>query len=110
MEFDEFQEFTRETAIYPGAGDGELAYPVLGLVGEAGEIAQKLKKLIRDKGGRRDYEFDSVLFDELGDVLWYVARITDEVGSSLDEVARRNVRKLRDRMERGVVRGEGDRR
>lgn len=105
-DFNEYQKFTDQTAIYPEAGTGgdeALKYVALGLVGEAGEIANKVKKIMRDG------TYDPVaLSDELGDVLYYVARLATELGTSLNLVAKENTHKLLDRKDRGVLRGSGD--
>lgn len=106
--FKKYQNFTGTTAIYPEAGSGEdiaLAYVALGLAGEAGEIANKVKKIVRDG----DYDAEA-LADELGDVLYYVARFAAELGTSLNLVARDNMDKLQSRKERGVLGGNGDNR
>lgn len=106
--FTEYQKFTDTTAIYPAVGSGEdlaLAYVSLGLAGEAGEIANKVKKIVRDG------DYDPVaLADELGDVLYYAARLAAELGTSLNLVARDNMAKLTSRKERGVLGGNGDNR
>ena len=110
--FNSYQESTRETAVYPGAGTGgieALAYVGLGL-GETGEVQGKIKKVIRDDYGVLSQEKALQILHELGDVLWYVARTADEIGFSLEEVARRNVEKLNSRKERGVLQGSGDNR
>jgi len=87
-----------------------LVYPVLGLVGEAGEIANKLKKVARDGGGQMEAALGYDLADEDGDVLWYVARIARELKFSLGVVADDNINKLFSRKERGVLGGSGDNR
>lgn len=83
---------------------------VLGLVGEAGEAADKVKKIIRDKGGRADEEDRLAIAKELGDVLWYVANVARYLDLSLDEVAAMNIEKLSSRQRRGKIHGEGDER
>jgi len=106
--FDDYQEFTFSTAIYPGAGDSTveaLAYCSLGLVGEAGELANKAKKLMRDGDSAKLRE---AMRAELGDVLWYVARLADELDLGLSEVAQANQKKLRDRQWRDALGGSGD--
>jgi len=100
---DEYQAAAEATAIYPP--NVGLEYTALGLVGEAGEYANKVKKLLRD--GYIDREG---CIDELGDSLWYLANAAKEQGTTLDEVARRNMTKLADRQERGQLRGSGDER
>ncbi|MBI2932631.1 MAG: nucleoside triphosphate pyrophosphohydrolase family protein [Planctomycetes bacterium] len=107
MRFDEYQKRSRETAIYPDAG-ANFVYPTLGLAGEAGEVAEKVKKVLRDRGGRMDDETRATVKKELGDVLWYVAQLATELGLSLGEVAQENLAKLASRKERGVLGGSGD--
>jgi len=102
MDFDEYQDATEETAIYPE--DIGLIYTTLGLAGESGEIAEKLKKFLREG----DDEYIEEMEDELGDVLWYLARVADELDLSLDDVAEKNLDKLLDRKERDVLTGQGD--
>lgn len=109
MNFDEYQKKSRKTAIYPDAGNNFI-YPTLGLVGEAGEVAEKIKKVIRDKGGKIDEETREAIKKELGDVLWYVSQIATELNISLEEAASGNISKLYDRMERGKLGGSGDNR
>lgn len=102
--FDDYQDFTDTTAIYPE--DGALEYLVLGLLSEAGEIAGKLKKSIRD-----GVELDNDAFmAEVGDCLWYIARIAAEQDTFLSDVAKMNVEKLSSRLERNVLGGSGDER
>ncbi|MCD6371508.1 MAG: nucleoside triphosphate pyrophosphohydrolase family protein [Candidatus Aenigmarchaeota archaeon] len=109
MEFEEYQKKSRETAIYPNKGKN-FVYPVLGLLGEAGEVTEKIKKLIRDKEGKIDDEFREKIKKELGDVLWYIAQLCTELNISLDDVAKSNLEKLFSRMERGKLHGSGDER
>ena len=109
MNFDEYQKESRKTAIYPGK-DNNLIYPVLGLAGETGEVVEKVKKLIRDKGGKIDEEFKQGIKKELGDVLWYLTQICTELGLSLDDVAKTNLEKLFSRLERNKIHGSGDER
>lgn len=108
MDMDIYQKFTRSTAIYPGAGEfaiSSLSYTTLGLNGEAGEVAEKVKKFIRDGELNRDD-----LVKELGDVLWYLARLSDDLGVSLNQVAVVNRDKLIDRQNRDKLKGNGDER
>jgi NTP pyrophosphatase (non-canonical NTP hydrolase) len=102
MTFDEYQEFARSTAIYPE--DCKVVYPTLGLCGEAGEVAEKIKKHMRD--GRTLVGVGL----ELGDVLWYVSALADDLGVTLEEIAQANVAKLSSRMERNKITGDGDNR
>ena len=88
--------------------DHAIVYPTLGLVNEAGEVAGKIKKIFRDKDGVISETDREALKSELGDVLWYLTQICTELDLSLEEVAAQNITKLFDRLERGVIRGEGD--
>jgi NTP pyrophosphatase (non-canonical NTP hydrolase) len=88
----------------------ELMDAVLGLVGESGEVAEKFKKLIRDKAGALSGEDKTEIVKELGDILWYINSVSESIGSSLEEVAAKNVEKIMSRKERGVSRGDGDNR
>jgi NTP pyrophosphatase (non-canonical NTP hydrolase) len=109
MTLSDFQRRSRATAVYPGAGDN-LLYPTLGLCGEAGEVAEKVKKMVRDDGGELTAQRRAALGAELGDVLWYVAQLATEAGLDLGEVAEANLAKLRSRQERAVLQGSGDER
>lgn len=88
--------------------DHAIVYPTLGLVNEAGEVAGKIKKIFRDKSGVISETDRQALKSELGDVLWYLTQICTELDLSLEEVARANIKKLFDRLERGVIQGDGD--
>jgi NTP pyrophosphatase (non-canonical NTP hydrolase) len=107
MTLSDFQRRSRATAVYPGAGDN-LLYPTLGLCGEAGEVAEKVKKMVRDDGGELTAQRRDALAAELGDVLWYVAQLATEADLDLGEVAEANLAKLRSRQERAVLQGSGD--
>jgi NTP pyrophosphatase (non-canonical NTP hydrolase) len=109
MDFQDYQRRSRETARYPDAGANVL-YPTLGLCGEAGEVADKVKKVLRDRGGQFGHEVRHDLALELGDVLWYVAQLATELGLDLEDVAAANLAKLASRAERNVIGGSGDRR
>lgn len=109
MNFSEYQTRSRITAQYPAVGH-PVVYPVLGLANEAGEVAGKIKKVFRDKGGEISAETRETLKSELGDVLWYLTQVCTELELSLDEVAEANLAKLLDRQTRGTIRGEGDNR
>ncbi len=108
MELSEYQRLARRTAKYPR--DAWLAYPALGLAGEAGEVAEHAKKTIRDDGGEVSDERRAAMSKELGDVLWYVAQLATELGLELDEIAQSNLDKLLSRQQRGVLSGSGDER
>lgn len=88
----------------------QLMAQVLGLAGESGEVLEKFKKLIRDRQGQLTEEDRAALIKELGDILWYVNAVAHLLGSSLEEVARRNNEKLASRHERGQLHGQGDNR
>jgi len=108
MDFNTYEQHAASTAIYPNRGSN-LPYAVLGLAGETGEVAEKVKKLLR--GDRvMDDDYRQLIKKELGDVLWYIAAVCHETGLSMDEVAEANVRKLASRKERGLLHGEGDNR
>jgi NTP pyrophosphatase (non-canonical NTP hydrolase) len=109
VRFSEYQERSRATAVYPNAGDN-IVYPALGLCGEAGETAEKVKKAIRDDGGTLTEERREAIAAELGDVLWYVAQLATEADLGLEEIAEANLEKLASRQERSVLHGSGDER
>ncbi len=109
MDFTTYQQHARKTAVYPNLGNN-LAYPVLGLCGETGEVAEKVKKIFRDKGGVLDVQAIAELEKEIGDVLWYLAALCTELGLDFTEVARKNVEKLASRQQRNVLQGSGDNR
>ncbi len=106
IDLSEYQRRSRRTAGYPR--QAWLAYPALGLAGEAGEVAEHVKKTIRDDGGSVSDERRQALSRELGDVLWYVAQLATELGLDLDQIAQANLEKLLSRQERGVLSGSGD--
>ncbi|ETN87927.1 nucleoside triphosphate pyrophosphohydrolase family protein [Thermus sp. NMX2.A1] len=108
MTLNEYQQEAKKTALYPEAY--RLLYPTLGLAGEAGELANKVKKILRDHGGNLSQAAREDLVAELGDVLWYVAQLATDLGVSLEEVAQANLAKLRSRLERGKLGGSGDNR
>lgn len=112
MDFADYQHRAGETAIYPGSGNLQgLAYVTLGLTGEAGEVANKVKKLIRDHYGKTmTAEQRMMLSGELGDVLWYLAQACTELGADLGEIAAMNLAKLESRALRGTLQGDGDQR
>lgn len=113
IDFVDYEIATRYTAKYPEVGTGSfnaVAYCALGLGNEAGEVLGKVKKAWRDADGRFDQERIAQISAELGDVLWYLARLADELGLNFDEVAKDNLAKLADRSARGVIGGDGDNR
>ena len=109
MDFNEYQTKSRLTAQFPTIGHSVI-YPTLGLVNEAGEVAGKIKKVFRDKGGDINDETKSALKAGLGDVLWYLAQVATELDINLNEIAEYNIDKLMDRLERGKIKGDGDNR
>lgn len=109
MEFKDYQVLSRKTAIYPNKGRN-LSYPALGLCGESGEVAEKIKKLIRDKKGKLDLQSKQEIVKELGDVLWYLSAIASELKINLEEVAKINITKLSNRKNKNKIHGSGDNR
>jgi NTP pyrophosphatase (non-canonical NTP hydrolase) len=109
LEFDEYQSRARETAIYPNLGSN-LWYPTLGLAGEAGEVAEKVKKIYRDSNGQITDQAKEKLKYELGDVLWYIANVAAEASLTLEQVAIGNLAKLNRRMVENQIHGSGDNR
>lgn len=109
MDFNEYQKKSRKTAIYPGRGK-DFVYPVLGLVGESGEVAEKIKKVLRDNNGIVGEKQKHGIKKELGDVLWFIAQIATELDLSLNEIASFNIRKLESRQTRNKLHGDGDNR
>ena len=106
MNINTYQQQASETAIY----QNKLIYPTLGLVGEAGEIANKVKKILRDSAGEMQEDARQNLISELGDVLWYVAALATDLGTELSEVANKNIEKLNSRKNRRTIGGSGDNR
>ena len=103
-DFNEYQDFVKTMKVYPEKH--AIVYPALGLSGEAGEIAEKVKKWLRgDKGLDKD-----LLAKEIGDVLWYCGSLADDLGFTLQQVVDMNVEKLTSRKDRGVLKGSGDER
>jgi len=99
MNFEEYQQEAKQTALYPNRLKN-LEYPTLGLTGEAGEVANIVKKIQRDFGGEITEEIRAKLKDELGDVLWYISACADELNLTLAEIAEYNVEKLSKRHNR----------
>lgn len=116
MTVNEYQEAALATAVYPE--QFRVIYPALGMNGEAGEVADKIKKVIRDTAFSTDAEGAIVLSHdnrielakEIGDVLWYCAILANDLGLKLDDVAQMNINKLKSRQERGKLSGSGDNR
>ena len=108
MNFKEYQEKAVSTAVY-GTGY-KVMYPTLGLAGEAGEVADKVKKVYRDSNGEFSSEKRMEIAKEIGDVLWYCAALANDLELDLDLIAQMNIDKLLSRKERGVIHGSGDNR
>ena len=109
MNFDDYQAKAAKTAIYPQKGDN-LYYPAMGLAGEAGEVCDKIKKIMRDHGGVTTLDQEEEIAKELGDVLWYIANLCEELDIDMSYAAQLNLDKLQSRQERGVLGGSGDNR
>ena len=109
MDLKTYQKKATKTAVYPRVGENYI-YPTLGLVGEAGEIANKIKKIERDQEGKISEEIRDALKVELGDILWYVAQLATELGIELDDIGKDNITKLASRKGRGTLHGSGDER
>ncbi len=108
MTLNEYQQHALETAIYPE--NRRILYPTLGLTGEAGEVADKVKKVIRDGHEEFSPEKRLEIVKEIGDVLWYCATLSRDLGYDLEQVAQMNIDKLRSRRERDLLHGSGDNR
>ena len=110
MEIEKFSLYQSESRKTWGIvrTDHPIIYPTLGLANEAGEVAGKIKKIFRDKGGQITEEDRQALKQELGDVLWYLTQICTEIGLTLEEVAQANLEKLFSRLERDQLHGSGD--
>lgn len=109
MDLNNYQTNALKTAIYPNMG-ANFPYPALGLVGEAGEVADKLKKVIRDHEGVLTDTVRDAVAKELGDVMWYLAVLAYELDYDLNTIAQNNLDKLASRQDRGVLSGSGDNR
>lgn len=102
-----YQVLASETAIYPTLGH-PIVYPALGLAGEAGEVAEKVKKMCRDDGCKLTDDKRDALKKELGDVLWYVSEVARQADLSLSDIAWGNINKLNLRKVKNVINGSGD--
>lgn len=108
MTLNEYQQIALKTAVYPE--EYSIVYPALGMAGEAGEVADKVKKVIRDNNADFSPLKCEGIAMEIGDVLWYCAVLADRIGYRLDTIARMNNRKLKSRQLRGKLGGNGDNR
>jgi len=103
MSLGQYQSAAAKTAMYKH--NHKILYPALGLAGEAGEVANKVKKMLRDDNLDRN-----AIASEIGDVLWYAAMLSKDLNIELHDVAMKNLEKLYDRKERGTIQGNGDER
>lgn len=110
MKLNEYQDTASTTATFSDLAVDPLVYVALGLTGEAGEVAEKVKKMIRNDGGVLSDDKKDAIKYELGDVLWYLSQMARVLGFTLEEVAQANIAKLADRKARGVLKSEGDNR
>jgi len=113
MKFREYQKRTRITdvGVQPKHGlNPGWVYYVLGIAGETGELVEKVKKHFRDDYGKMTEEKKQEIIKEMGDCLWYHARLADVLGINFDDVAKENIKKLLDRKKRNKLHGEGDNR
>lgn len=108
MEINDYQKWTEKTALYPK--EASLLYTTLGLVGEAGEVANVVKKVLRDDNNVMTEEKRNKIIAEMGDVMWYMARLAETIGVPMTEVLQLNKEKLESRLERNVISGSGDNR
>ena len=102
-QMNDYQRAAVSTAIYKK--EHAVIYPALGLAAEAGEVANKVKKILRDGNFNRE-----AIADEVGDCLWYIAALCRDLNVDMKELAKNNLRKLHDRKLRGVIQGSGDKR
>ena len=105
-DLDMYQQVAKQTAIYPR--EQAIIYPTLGLTGEAGEVANKVKKIIRDDGFKNNESLVQEISAEIGDCLWYISVLADDIGCKLSDIANANLEKLANRKEKGTIHGSGD--
>jgi len=108
MTFEDYQTQASKTAVYNDAD--VIVYPALGLLSEAGEVAGKVKKVLRDNNGHFDPTQREAISHEVGDVLWYIAALCTDLGIGMETIAQQNLDKLNSRLARGVIKGSGDNR
>ena len=106
LTLDEYHQLALETAIYPNP----IIYPTLGLTGEAGEVSDKVKKVLRDNDSVFTDEKKLEIAKEIGDVLWYCANLSHDIGFKLSDIGKMNYDKLHSRKLRGKLHGSGDNR
>jgi len=107
-DLDMYQQVAKTTAIYPR--EQAIIYPTLGLTGEAGEVANKVKKIIRDGSNSKDERLVSEIKSEIGDCLWYIAVLASDFDIKLSDIASSNLEKLANRKKNGTIHGSGDNR
>ena len=107
-DFNSYQRSATKTAVYPP--EHKILYPALGLAGEAGEVANKVKKVMRDGVENQPDNWKEQIASEIGDVLWYCAALATDLNMQLGMIASLNEKKLHDRMDRGKINGSGDNR
>ena len=105
-DLDMYQKVALTTAIYPR--EQAIIYPTLGLTGEAGEVANKVKKIIRDGSNSKDERLVQDISAEIGDCLWYIAVLASDIGVKLSDIASNNLIKLEKRKDKGTIHGSGD--
>ena len=105
-DLDMYQQVAKQTAIYPR--EQAIIYPTLGLTGEAGEVANKVKKIIRDGTIENHESLIQEISAEIGDCLWYISVLADDIGIKLSDIANANLEKLANRKEKGTIHGSGD--
>ena len=105
-DLDMYQQVAKTTAIYPR--EQAIIYPTLGLTGEAGEVANKVKKIIRDGSNKNDEKLVSEIKAEIGDCLWYIAVLADDFNIKLSDIASTNIEKLANRKKNNTIHGSGD--
>lgn len=108
-DFDVYQKWCKKTAVYPNIGKNFI-YPTIGLMGEAGEVANKIKKIIRDDNSKINKEKREELAYEIGDMMWYIAQLSTELNLKLSDVTKKNLEKLALRKRRNTLQGSGDHR
>ena len=106
MELNHYQKIAHGTSLH----NQPIIYPTLGLTGESGEVADKVKKVIRDNDGIFSDEMKRSIALELGDVLWYAQELAGDLGYTLEEICQMNIQKIESRQRRGVIHGNGDER
>jgi len=105
-DLDMYQQVAKTTAIYPR--EQAIIYPTLGLTGEAGEVANKVKKIIRDGTNKNNENLVQEISAEIGDCLWYISVLADDIGVKLSDIANGNLEKLANRKKKGTIHGSGD--